>query len=269
MWSGGALADGGSDAAVGMGNETGAGGGRSVAAASNEKSRGWDSVVVEESDVLACQGFLPERYTGITGGGASLDAAGVVEDEAPNPAETGSSEPEDSGSSGTDLNVGGVGEVAREERAEAADRGCDDEVAGSGDEVRNAEKAPNEANLRDDVFTAQHEETIEVPTNSGGSSGLDNLETKPIFLETKPISAGGSEAGGAGRSTKPEARTLTERERRDAWMERARREWIRSRAEKEARERERLARLNAGVASSGTTSSPSGEAVRPHDVRGP
>ena len=226
--SGGALAAGGSDAAVGMGSETGAGGGRIVAAPSNEKGRGWDSVVVEESDVLACQGFLPERYTGIAGGS---EPGAEVEDEAPNPAETGSSESEESGSCGTDLNVGGVGEVAREERAEAADRGCDEGVAGSGDEVRIAEKALNEANFGDDVCIAQHQDSIEVPTNSGGSSGLDNLETKPIFLETKPISAGGSEAGGAGASTQPVGRALTDSEQRAAWKEARRREWFRSRAE--------------------------------------
>ena len=259
--SGGAPADRGSDADVGMVGETGAGGGRSVAAASNEKSRGWDSVVVEESDVLACQGFLPERYTGIAGGS---EPGAEVEDEAPNPAETGSSESGESGSCGTDLNVGGVGEVAREELAEAAGWGCDEGVDGSGDEVRNAEKTPNEANLRDDVFTAQHQDSIEVPTNSGGSSGLDNLETKPIFLETKPIPVGGSEAGGAGGSTQPVGRALTDFEQRAAWKEARRREWFRSRAE--ARERERLARLNAGVASAGADP---GGAAGSQDVRGP
>ena len=129
--------------------------------------------------------------------------------------------------------------------------------------------APNEANSCDDVCIAQHQEIIEVPTNSGGVSGLDGCQANPISLETKPIAAGGSEAGGAGGSTKPEARPLTERERRDAWIEIRRREWIRERAEKETRAREQRARLGAGVTDAGTTSSRSGEAVPPHDVRGP
>ena len=144
-------------------------------------------------------------------------------------------------------------------------RECPPSAAGGGDCVN----APNEANFCDDVCIAQHQEIIEVPTNSGGVSGLDGCQTNPIFLETKPIPAGGAEAGGAGGSTKPEARPLTERERRDAWIEIRRREWIRERAEKETRAREQRARLDAGVTDAGTTSSTSGEAVPPHDVRGP
>ena len=85
---------------------------------------------------------------------------------------------------------------------------------------------------------------------------------------TKPIPAGGAEGGGVGGSTTPEARPLTERERRDAWMEIARREWIRSRAEKEARER--IARLNGGVASGGVSAAEAaGGVMGSQDVRGP
>jgi hypothetical protein len=129
--------------------------------------------------------------------------------------------------------------------------------------------APNEANLCDAVHIAQHQEIIEVPTNSGGVSGLDGCQANPISLETKPNPAGGSEAGRAGGSAKPEARPPTERERRDAWIELRRREWIRERAEKETRAREHRARLDAGVTDAGTTSSRPGEGGPPHDVRGP
>ncbi len=48
-------------------------GGRSVPATSNLKGSGWDSVVVEESDILACGGYLPEKYIG--GGGEGEPAA--------------------------------------------------------------------------------------------------------------------------------------------------------------------------------------------------
>ena len=40
-----------------------------------------------------------------------------------------------------------------------------------------------------------------------------------FFSETKPIAEGGSEAGGAGGLFKPEGRPLTERKRRNAWIE--------------------------------------------------
>ena len=119
---------------------------------------------------------------------------------------------------------------------------------------------------------AQHniKYVIEVATNLVGVPGIDGCQANPISLETKPIPAGGVEGGGVGGSTKPEARPLTERERRDAWMEVARREWIRSRAEKEARERERIARLNGGVASGGVSAGgASGEVAGSQDVRGP
>ena len=51
-------------------------------------------------------------------------------------------------------------------------------------------------------------------------------------------------------------------------MEVARREWIRSRAEKEARER--IARLNGGVASGGVSAAEAaGGVMGSQDVRGP
>jgi hypothetical protein len=252
----------------------------------NGKGRGWESVVVEESDILACGGYLPETYLGGAGENdhdSEAAPATALTDDAPNPG-TASSESEEGGTSDTHLDGSGAGEITQEGLAQHADAGCDDGVgdgalgaltldfrecqpsaAGGGDCVN----APNEANCGDDVCIAQPQEIIEVPTHSGGVSGLDGCQANPISLETKPNPAGGSEAGGAGGSTKPEARPLTERERRDAWVERRRREWIRDRAEKEARAREQRARLGAGVTDAGTTSSRSGEGGPPHDVRGP
>ncbi len=82
--SGGALAGGGSDAAVEVGRQTQADGTRSVPATSNAKGRGWDSVVVEESDILACGGYLPEKYVGAASdGGREDEAPAALEDEVP------------------------------------------------------------------------------------------------------------------------------------------------------------------------------------------
>ncbi len=279
--SGGPGAAGGSGAAVDIGRETQADGTRSVPATADGKGRGWESVVVEESDILACGGYLPEKYLGGAGENdhdSEAAAAGALPDDAPN-AGTASSESEEGGTCGTHLNERGAGEVTEEGLAQHADgvgdgalgaltldvRECPPSAAG-GDDSANA---PNEPNSCDDVCMTQHKDIIEVPTNFGGVSGLDGCQANPISLETKPIPAGGSDAGGAGGSTKPEARPLTERERRDAWIEIRRRKWIRDRAEKETRVREHRARLDTGVTDAGTTSSRSGEGMPPDDVRGP
>ena len=139
----------------------------------------------------------------------------------------------------------------------------EDGGAAGGDEGQIGENVPNEANFCDDVCIAQHQEIIEVPTIPDGVSGLEGCQAKPIFSEAKPIPAGGAEAGGTGGLTKAEARPVTDGERRDARREMRRREWFRS------REQERIARVNSGGANTGTTSSGAGEAVPPHDVRGP
>ncbi len=183
-------------------------------------------------------------------------------------------------------------EVTQEVRADGGDLACDENAGdGAGDwsarvdgecpaagaqeggtAGKTAEKCENEANLSDDVCIAQHQEIIEVPANSGGVSGVDGCQTNPIFLETKPISIpipipeGGAEAGASGGSTQSVGRALTDYERRDAWKEVRRRQWIRERAEKEARERERLARLNSGVRNAAAES---GGAAGSQDVRGP
>ena len=98
---------------------------------------------------------------------------------------------------------------------------------------------------------------------------LTAVQTKPNFFGNEmPISSRvgrkGVEAGGL---TAPRRQPLTEREQWEAWREMRRREWIRQRAENQARAQR--ARLGAGVPNAGATSSTSGEAVPPHDVRGP
>ena len=63
---------------VQVNRETQADDGRSVAATSNDKGRGWDSVVVEESDIVACGGYLPERYiVGAGDGDGEAESAGA------------------------------------------------------------------------------------------------------------------------------------------------------------------------------------------------
>ncbi len=277
----GAIAEGCSGAAVESGRETPVDGTGSVPATPHLKARGWDSVVVEELDVVACGGYLPERCIAITGGGdCEAETAAGLENEVPT-LEATSSDPQEG-----ETNLERGGEVTQEVRAEGGDLGCDERVGdGAGDwsarvdgerpasgaqeggtAGKTAEKCENEANLCDDVCIVQHQEIVEVPANSGGVSEVDGCQTKPIFLETKPISAVGPEAGGSGGSTAPKARPLTESEQWDAWREIRRREWIRSRAEKQARERERLARLNSEVRNAAAES---GGAAGSQDVRGP
>ena len=158
--------------------------------------------------------------------------------------ETGSSDREQAGMGETELNLGAAGEVTQGGLAEDGDRGCDEGVAESGDEGQIGAKAPNEANFCADVCIVQHQDVIEVPTNSDGVSGLEGCQAKPILLETKPIPAGDVSASGTGGLTKAEARPVTDGERWEARREMRRREWFRSWAE--ARERERIARVNRG-----------------------
>jgi hypothetical protein len=79
----------------------------------------------------------------------------------------------------TDLNADCAAPVTQEDPEEAADRGAAEEVAENSGEGQTSEKAPTEPNFCDDVCIAQHQETIDVPANSGGFPGLDNLQTKP------------------------------------------------------------------------------------------
>ena len=85
--------------------------------------------MVEESDVLACGGYLPERYVGGAGDG-EVETAGGGTDEVLN-RETASLDTEQAGTGEAGTNAGGVGEVAQEERSDAGDRGCDEGGGGS------------------------------------------------------------------------------------------------------------------------------------------
>ncbi len=112
--SGGAVAGGGSNAAVEVGCDIQADGTRSVPATSNEKGRGWDSVVVEESDILACGGYLPEKYIG---GDGEVEIAAGGTDEVSNP-ETGSLDLEQAGPCEIGMNAGGASPVEPDEPGE-------------------------------------------------------------------------------------------------------------------------------------------------------
>jgi hypothetical protein len=209
--------------------------------------------VVEESDILACQGLLPERCIGGTAGDSAIEHAAALADEVAIP-EAGSSASEEGGLCETDENTCSDAPVMQEER-EHDDRGRTEEAVEEGGggsdlclEGRGEECAegPNEANFRDDVCIAQHEEAIEVSAISGGSSGLDNLKTKPISSQAKPVAVGDPEPGGTGDSKTGGTPSSDEQERRRASWERVRQEWMRSRGVKQA-----------------------GEAVGSHDARGP
>jgi hypothetical protein len=107
---------------------------------------------------------------------------------------------------------------------------------------------------------------------SGGAVGDAVIENvRESHLETKPIPVGGPEPGGSGGSTNTKTPCLSERERRAAWTEIKRREWIRSRDAKAAAVRERMARSDVGGMNGGAGSAPStsGDTIAPHDVRGP
>ena len=225
----GQLVAGSSGAAAEIGREVQADGTRSVPATPGRRDRGWESVVVEESDVLACQGLLPERCTGMAG---DIEPGAALADEVAKP-EAGSSASEEGGFCENGPNAGGDARLMQEEQGvdgrgpveevvEGGEGGStldDDGLAPCGGRRRRLpgrELPPpppfggsspttgevgagrNEPNFCDDVCIAQHEDVIEVPANSGGFSGLDNFKTNPIFLQTKPVPADGTEAGGSG-----------------------------------------------------------------------
>ncbi len=113
---GAGFAAGSSGAAVETGRETQADGTPRVPATPDGKGRGWESVVVEESDILACGGYLPEKYLGGAGENehdSEAAAATALLDDAPNPG-TASSESEEGGTCGAHLNGGGAGQVTQE-----------------------------------------------------------------------------------------------------------------------------------------------------------
>jgi hypothetical protein len=195
---------------------------RRVPATMGGAEQGWESVKVEAADVLACQGFLPERYTGIAGAIEDEDA-GVPGATAALPLSEEDATPGVSGAPEADA----CGEA---KLMAAPGTAC--------------ENVTNEPNCDHDVITVQHEESVEVVANSDTFSGLDTLQTNPT-------PAGGGEACGIGGLHDPTAPTSKEQERRRASMDRMRREWMRLRAAQGVGARERTRTLGAGVTSGG------------------
>ncbi len=209
-----------------------------------------------------------EHAPALDPGESAVEPADALTDEVAN-CEAEASRLDQAGECEANLNAGCAAPVIQEAREEAVDSGPAEEIAEVSGASQTSEKAPNEANFRDDVCIAQHEDAIDVPTNSAALSGLDKLQTNPI-LETKPIPAGGPEPSTIGESAEPRTPCLNERERRAAWIEMRRQEWIRSRAAKEARERKHASAVDAGTTHSGVgPGDAAGEAVLPQDARGP
>jgi hypothetical protein len=189
--NGGQRAAGTASAAAEVGREMQADGKRRVPATTGTGDREWDSVVVEDSDVAACQGLLPERCTGIAG---ESEAPAIVDDDVSS-CETETSSLDDAGRRETSINAGCAAPVTQEDREVATDRGPVEEFAPDSGEGETSEKAPNEPNCRDDVCIAEHQDAIEVPANSHDSSGLDNIKTNPNVLRNEANSGGRSGAG--------------------------------------------------------------------------
>ena len=140
----------------------------------NSPERGWDSVGVDDSDVVACLGFLPERHVGAGGETPDWDA-GVGGDS-------------QDGDTGVELDAqsGDVGVASDGLDEGAAVVGCGGPVwlprtaaCGGTSAKRRAEFLTNEPKLDHDVITIQSDEIVEVVANSDGSSGLDKLRANP------------------------------------------------------------------------------------------
>ena len=212
---------------------------RRVPATTGGAERGWDSVLVEAADVLACQGFLPEKRTGITGATQHEGTGAAGATTVPL-----SEEDSTSGVSG----------------APEADACGDAELMAAPGVER--ENATNEPKLDHDVITIQREDIVEVVANSEAPAGLDTAQTNPT-----PV--GGAEACGIGGLHDPTAPTSKEQERRQASRDRMWREWMRLRAAKGVGARERTTTLDAGVTSGGAAGPGAEEPIVSQDLRGP
>ncbi len=135
---GAGFAAGRSGAAAEVGREKEADGTRRVPATLEQRDRGWESVVVEESDVLACQGFLPERCTGIAGESA-IEPADALTVEVPN-REAETSRLDQAGECEASLNADCAAPVTQEAREEAVDPGPAEEFAEVSGESQTGEK---------------------------------------------------------------------------------------------------------------------------------
>jgi hypothetical protein len=131
---------GGADGADGAGREAG--------------KRGWESVDIESSDVLACQGFLPERVMAVVCDGALLE---------------------------TDESGSGV-DCREQPESLTGTASATPRATGTGSATTRAEEcadATNEAKLGDHVIASEIEDHVELTPNSGTDSGLDNVQTNP------------------------------------------------------------------------------------------
>ncbi len=202
---------------------------RRVPATTGGAERGWESVKVEAADVLACQGFLPEGYTG----GASATAALPLSEEDAASSVSGAPEADACGDA---------------KLVAAPDMAC--------------ETVTNEPNCDHDVITIQHEESVEVVANPDAFSGLDTRRTNPT-------PAGGAGACGIGGLHDPTAPTSKEQERRRTSRDRMWRESMRLLAAKGVGARERTRTLDAGVTSGGAAGRGAEEPMVSPDGRGP
>jgi hypothetical protein len=128
------------------------------AAVSGPTVRGWESVVVEESDVVACGGFLPADRIGVAGDGETESEPEVgLTDEGLN-SEVAGSDPEDVGMGETVVNAGGDGGVAPVEPGDVAELG----LAGDGGDGSSTPVdrgghpiAPNEAIFANEAISSR------------------------------------------------------------------------------------------------------------------
>ncbi len=153
--------------------EWAAGGSGSEPANLGGAERGWESVAVQDADIVACQGFLPARYAGADGdtrdgdvgvGGGTQDGGAGVESDA---------QRGDVGVA-SDTLCEGAGVVGDGGPVLPPAAACDGTAAARGEEI-----LTNEPKLDQDVTTTQNEKHVEVVANSGAISGLDRLRTNP------------------------------------------------------------------------------------------
>ena len=201
-------------------------------AVSDSKERGWDSVVVEESDVVACGGYLPERCIAIAGGGDyEAETAAGLENEVPQH-EAKSSDPEEGG---TNWERGG--EVTQVVRAEGGELGCDEGVGDGGTGlVRSGRPQALASGGKRAARPGKRRRNAKTKPICVMTCALYNLKRllnfrripavfrkltvvkrTHFFWETKPIP--GVVSRRAEAEVRRRRRPLTEREQRDAWKE--------------------------------------------------
>ena len=154
-------------------------GSRSEPATLGRTEKGWELVGVADSDVVACQGFLPERHVGVDADTRDRDAG----------AEEGGGHDGDAGVE-SDAQHGGV-RVAGEGPCEvtAAVGGgvpvrLPSAAEGDASATRGAEFLTNEPKLDQDVIATQSDDIVDVVANSDDFSGLDKLRTNPSMRGT-------------------------------------------------------------------------------------